>query len=64
LLQVSVFSSLRLLFLNGNPGVTLNDLKAELGRVDATVKKSGTPHAHETTPSQFIMRALEIEEQQ
>ncbi|KAF9781630.1 hypothetical protein BJ322DRAFT_1010663 [Thelephora terrestris] len=46
------------------PSVTLNDLKAELGRVDATVKKSGTPHAHETTPSQFIMRALEIEEQQ
>lgn len=52
------------LVLNSELGVTLDDLKNDLARMDATLKKSGMSYAHETTPSQFILKALEIEDQQ
>jgi len=52
------------LALTVEEGVTLNNLKDELARADARLKQSGRQHAHEMTPSQFILQALEIEEQQ
>jgi len=42
-------------------GVTFADLKAELSRADS---RSGTLHIHEITPSQFLLQALDIEDQQ
>lgn len=42
----------------------MEDLKRELKQHDSSAEKSGTLHAHEISPSQFIIQALEIEEQQ
>lgn len=53
-----------LLALNTKIGVTLNDLKDELKRLDHSLRKSGTSYPHEMTPSQFILQALEAEDQQ
>jgi hypothetical protein len=54
----------RLLPLNAKTGVTLDDLKYELTRLDSSLRTSGTFYPHETTPSQFILQALEVEDQQ
>ena len=50
--------------LNTKVGVTFNDLKDELKKLDGSLKKSGTLYPHETMPSQFILQALEVEDQQ
>ena len=50
--------------LNTEVGVTLNDLEDELKKLDGSLKKSGTPYPHKTTPSQFILQALKVEDQQ
>ena len=53
-----------LLALNTEAGITLNNLKDELKKLDDSLKKSGTLYPHETTPSQFLLQALEVEDQQ
>ena len=45
-------------------GATLNNLRDELAQIDTNLASSGTPYTHNTTPSQFMSRALEVEEQQ
>lgn len=50
--------------LNIKLGVTLDDLKVKLAWADVASRKSGTLHVHEMTPSQFVLQALKIEEQQ
>jgi len=64
LLPVRLFSLVPLPGAEYKKGVTLDDLKVELTQLDATLRRSGTFHLHKTTPSQFVMRALEIEDQQ
>ena len=54
----------RCLALNVSQGITLDDLKVELAQINTTLRKSGTSYPHETTPSQLISQALEVEEQQ